>query len=81
VENKKEVAKLVLANMAIGSLGYGLRFWSIPRIPSVTHSIISYTGIFTTVVYSFLLGIEKVSVSKLGYLGLLASSLLAMKLL
>jgi drug/metabolite transporter (DMT)-like permease len=74
VENKKEVAKLVLANMAIGSLGYGLRFWSIPRIPSVTHSIISYTGIFTTVLYSFYLGIEQVNVSKLGYLGLLAIS-------
>lgn len=81
VANKKEVAKLVLANMAIGSLGYGLRFWSIPRIPSVTHSIISYTGIFTTVLYSFYLGIEKVNISKIGYLGMLASSLLAMKLL
>ena len=81
VANKKEVATLVLANMAIGSLGYGLRFWSIPRIPSVTHSIISYTGIFTTVLYSFYLGIEKVNISKIGYLGMLASSLLAMKLL
>lgn len=81
VANKKEVFILVLLNMLIGSLGYGLRFWSIPRIPSVTHSIISYTGIFTTVLYSFYLGIEKINISKVGYLGMLASSLLAMKLL
>ena len=81
LENKKETIELALANMAIGSLGYGLRFWSIPRVQSISYSIISYTGIFTSIAYSILLGIEKFSIYKIGYLLLLAMGLIGIKLL
>lgn len=79
--NKKEVSILVLANMLIGSFGYGVRFWAIPRIPSVTYSMFSYTGIFSTVALAFLLKLEKVSMTKIVYLLGLAVSIITMKLI
>lgn len=77
--NRSEILKLIGANMAIGSFGYGLRFWSIPRLSSVTQAIISYSGIFTTLLYSFLFGFEHYTSSKLMYLVGLVVSLYTMK--
>ena len=77
-ENKQQVIWLIIANMIIGTLGYGLRFWSIPRVPSLLFTAISYTGIIATVFYSFILQIEMFSLQKIGYLALLVFSLLTM---
>jgi drug/metabolite transporter (DMT)-like permease len=36
---------LVLFNVFIGFLGYGLRFWSIPRLPTAVFSILTFIGV------------------------------------
>lgn len=36
---------LVLFNIFIGFLGYGLRFWSIPRLPTAIFSILTFIGV------------------------------------
>lgn len=36
---------LVLFNIFIGFLGYGLRFWSIPRLPTAVFSILTFIGV------------------------------------
>ncbi len=36
---------LVLFNVFIGFLGYGLRFWSIPRLPTAIFSILTFIGV------------------------------------
>ena len=36
---------LLLFNVFIGFLGYGLRFWSIPRLPTAVFSILTFIGV------------------------------------
>lgn len=36
---------LILFNIFIGFLGYGLRFWSIPRLPTAVFSILTFIGV------------------------------------
>lgn len=36
---------LLLFNIFIGFLGYGLRFWSIPRLPTAVFSILTFIGV------------------------------------
>lgn len=74
-----EVVKITIANMFVGLLGYGLRFYTIPRVPSVNFSIISFTGIITTVFYSYLFSLEKFTFNKVISIAVLVLSLITMK--
>jgi drug/metabolite transporter (DMT)-like permease len=69
-ENRDEILKLVLANVIIGSFGYGLRFASIKQLPPVVYSGLSYLGIFMAVVYGLIFKLETMSETKIG--GLIA---------
>jgi drug/metabolite transporter (DMT)-like permease len=43
--NMKNWIPLLLFNMFIGFLGYSLRFWSIPRLPTAIFSILTFIGV------------------------------------
>lgn len=73
---RSQLLKVVFINLCIGSVGYGLRFMSMPHVPPVLFSAISYSGIFFAVAYSVWLAIEKMSPRKWAGLGLLGGSLI-----
>jgi len=56
---------VVLGNIMIATLGYAFRFLSIPRVEPVIFSIISYTGIFTVVLYNLLFKLEVIGIKKI----------------
>jgi drug/metabolite transporter (DMT)-like permease len=72
---RSQLLKVIFINLCIGSVGYGLRFMSMPHVPPVLFSTISYSGIFFAVAYSVWLSIEKMSPRKWAGLGLLGGSL------
>ena len=80
INNKKEVSLLILVNIIIGLFGYGLKFFTIPKVDSVTYSIITYTGIFVTLLLSYFFKIESLSITKVFYLFCLFVSLVGMHL-
>lgn len=64
-DNKKELLYVILANMFIAGVGYGSRFFAIPRVEPVIFSIISYTGIFSVVLYNLLFKLEEIGIRKI----------------
>ncbi len=64
-KNKKQLLYVVLANMFIGSLGYGLRFLAIPKVEPVIFSMLSYTGVFMAIIYGLLFKLEIMSLRKI----------------
>ena len=76
--NKKEVGLIILVNIVIGLFGYGLKFATIPKIESTTYSIITYTGILSTLVFSYIFGIESFGTKKLLFIFGLILSLVSM---
>jgi drug/metabolite transporter (DMT)-like permease len=75
-DNKKELLYVVLANMFIGTLGYGFRFLSIPKVEPVIFSMLSYTGIFMAIIYGLLFKLEVMSIRKVVSLFILFISLI-----
>jgi drug/metabolite transporter (DMT)-like permease len=75
-DNKKELLYVVLANMFIGTLGYGFRFLSIPKVEPVIFSMLSYTGIFMAIIYGLLFRLEIMSIRKVVSLFILFISLI-----
>jgi drug/metabolite transporter (DMT)-like permease len=75
-KNKKELIYIVLANMFIGTLGYGFRFMSIPKVEPVIFSMLSYTGVFMAIIYGLLFRLEIMSIRKIISLFILFVSLI-----
>jgi drug/metabolite transporter (DMT)-like permease len=62
--------------MFIGTLGYGFRFLSIPKVEPVIFSMLSYTGIFMAIIYGLLFRLEIMSIRKVVSLFILFISLI-----
>ena len=72
-----EHAKLSLFNSVVTFLGYYLRFYAVPRISTVTYSILSYSGIFATYIFGLLFLGEKPSfISIIGCIMIIISGIM-----
>jgi drug/metabolite transporter (DMT)-like permease len=63
--NRKELIYVILGNIVIAILGYGFRFFAISKVEPVIFSILSYTGIFTVVLYNLLFKLEIIGIKKI----------------
>lgn len=76
IQWKKNIILLVAGNAVIGALGYYLRFYTIPKLPAGTYSILSYFGIVMAYVYGWILNEEGINSEKIiGSLLIMASAL------
>lgn len=65
---------MVLFNVFIGFLGYSLRFWSIPRLPTIVFSVLSFLGVAAGYGWGILYANEKPSLGALAGAGLITAS-------
>lgn len=70
---------LVLFNIFIGFLGYSLRFWSIPRLPTAIFSLLTFVGIAAAYMWGLMYAEEKPSLGALGGAGCIAAALAVLK--
>jgi drug/metabolite transporter (DMT)-like permease len=70
---------LVLFNVFIGFLGYSLRFWSIPRLPTAVFSILTFVGVASAFGWGLLYADEKPSLGALSGAGCIAAALAFLK--
>lgn len=66
---------LILFNIFIGFLGYSLRFWSIPRLPTDVFSILSFIGVAAGYMWGLLYSKEVPTMGALGGAALITGSL------
>jgi drug/metabolite transporter (DMT)-like permease len=66
---------LLLFNIFIGFLGYSLRFWSIPRLPTAIFSILTFIGVAAGYVWGLLFAKEIPSVGALVGAGCITGAL------
>jgi drug/metabolite transporter (DMT)-like permease len=66
---------LLLFNVFIGFLGYSLRFWSIPRLPTAVFSILTFVGVASAFGWGLLYAEEKPSMGALAGAGCITSAL------
>jgi drug/metabolite transporter (DMT)-like permease len=66
---------LILFNVFIGFLGYSLRFWSIPRLPTDVFSILTFIGVAAGYMWGLLYSKEVPSMGALGGAALITGSL------
>jgi len=52
---------IVLFNLLVGFVGYALRFYAIPKIPTEIFGLLSYTGVLSAFVFGYLFMKEKPS--------------------
>jgi drug/metabolite transporter (DMT)-like permease len=60
-------------------LGYSLRFWSIPRLPTAIFSLLTFVGIAAAYMWGLLYAEEKPSLGALGGAGCIAAALAVLK--
>ena len=65
---------MLLFNVFIGFLGYSLRFWSIPRLPTAVFSVLSFLGVAAGYGWGLLYANEKPSFGALAGAGLITAS-------
>ena len=66
---------LILFNVFIGFLGYSLRFWSIPRLPTDVFSILTFIGVAAGYMWGLLYSKEVPTMGALGGAALITGSL------
>jgi drug/metabolite transporter (DMT)-like permease len=66
---------LILFNVFIGFLGYSLRFWSIPRLPTAVFSILTFIGVAAGYGWGLMYAKEVPSAGALAGAGLITGSL------
>ena len=66
---------LILFNVCIGFLGYSLRFWSIPRLPTAIFSILTFLGVAAGYGWGLLYAKEVPSLGALTGAGLITGAL------
>jgi drug/metabolite transporter (DMT)-like permease len=66
---------LILFNVFIGFLGYSLRFWSIPRLPTDVFSILTFIGVAAGYMWGLLYSKEIPTMGALGGAALITGSL------
>jgi drug/metabolite transporter (DMT)-like permease len=66
---------LLLFNIFIGFIGYSLRFWSIPRLPTAVFSILTFIGVAAGYLWGLLYSKEIPSIGALAGAGLITGSL------
>lgn len=66
---------LLLFNIFIGFIGYSLRFWSIPRLPTAVFSILTFIGVAAGYLWGLLYSKEVPSLGALAGAGLITGSL------
>ena len=57
----KTWAPIILFNLVIGFIGYTLRFYAIPKVPTEIFGLLSYTGVLSAFVFGYLFMKEKPS--------------------
>jgi drug/metabolite transporter (DMT)-like permease len=57
----KTWAPMVLFNLIVGFIGYALRFYTIPKVPTEIFGLLSYTGVLSAFVFGYLFMKEKPS--------------------
>jgi len=70
---------LILFNVCIGFIGYSLRFWSIPRLPTAVFSILTFIGVAAGYSWGLLYAKEVPSVGALIGAGLITGSIGALR--
>lgn len=71
----KNWTPLLLFNTFIGFLGYSLRFWSIPRLPTAVFSILSFIGVAAGYAWGIMYAEEIPSFGALTGAGLITTAL------
>ncbi len=66
---------LILFNIFIGFLGYSLRFWSIPRLPTAIFSVLTFIGVAAGYAWGLAYAKEVPSLGALTGAGLITASL------
>jgi drug/metabolite transporter (DMT)-like permease len=66
---------LLLYNVFVGFLGYSLRFWSIPRLPTAMFSILTFIGVAAGYVWGLLFAKEIPSLGALAGAGCITGAL------
>lgn len=66
---------LILFNIFIGFLGYSLRFWSIPRLPTAIFSVLTFIGVAAGYAWGLTYAKEVPSLGALTGAGLITASL------
>lgn len=66
---------LILFNVFIGFLGYSLRFWSIPRLPTAIFSVLTFIGVAAGYAWGLTYAKEVPSLGALTGAGLITASL------
>jgi drug/metabolite transporter (DMT)-like permease len=69
---------LLLFNVFIGFLGYSLRFWSIPRLPTAVFSILTFIGVAAAYTWGLVYAEEKPSMGALLGAGCITGALATM---
>ena len=69
---------LLLFNVFIGFLGYSLRFWSIPRLPTAVFSILTFIGVAAAYTWGLVYAEEKPSMGALIGAGCITGALATM---
>ena len=65
---------LLIFNVLIGFLGYGIRFWSIPRLPTAVFSILTFIGVAAGYLWGLLYAEEVPSMGALTGAGLITGA-------
>jgi drug/metabolite transporter (DMT)-like permease len=74
-----DVAKLTIFHGLTTFIGYYLRFYAVPRLSTVTYSVLSYSGIFASYLFGlWFLGEKPSAISLLGALLILVSGIFLM---
>ena len=57
----KTWAPIILFNLVVGFIGYSLRFYAIPKVPTEIFGLLSYTGVLSAFIFGYLFMKEKPS--------------------
>ena len=80
VLSTKAISTMVLFNILIGFIGYGARFYAIPKVSTIAFSAISFFGIISAYIFGWLFEGETVNyMSALGALGIMIANIVLVR--
>jgi drug/metabolite transporter (DMT)-like permease len=78
--SKKAMSIMVLFNVLIGFVGYGARFFAIPKVSTIAFSAISFFGIISAYVFGYLFEGETINyMSALGALAIMVANVVLVR--
>lgn len=77
---KKAISIMVLFNVLIGFVGYGARFFAIPKVSTITFSALSFFGIISAYIFGWIFEGETVNyMSALGALAIMIANIVLVR--